>query len=389
MVGAAGAFLASFRDAGSPAPSSAAATGADPASETRFRADAQRFYADVKTSLVPLLAHVGTLPATLHQAESQPVSPDLAAVAHSWAEDVATARDLVGRLIPPARPVGVHVRDLYEFGAMVYGESARSLARLPALADGAARTETARSGRRLYLVGDRLFDQAKRLLDLHGDLGVDPMVTLPAEVPDFDKEGLGPGGASARIPEGSGFTEANPATIPATRWRDDHLGRLAGAARALSRTADPHRAIAVDRDQLRRWSGELQAASRDSAGPVPGARAARQGSFLLRLSLLVESESLAVLSTVTSPDDAAFEQAQRLRLIGDRLWGLGRDLFAADGVRLPASLDLAETGIDPGILRRGGMFNGHPPPLKPGEPADTGVPGGLRVPVPADVFPGA
>lgn len=388
MVGGVGVFLASLRDAGSPAPSSAT-PGAVAASEASFRADAQRFYAHVKTSLVPLLAHVGALPVTLHRAESEPASPELAVVAQGWVEDVATARDLVGRLIPPARPEGPYVRDLYELGAMVYGESARSLARLPALAEVASRTETARSGRRLYLVGDRLFDQAKRLLDVHGDLGVDPPVTLPAEVPDFDKEGLGPGGASGQIPGGSGFAEAKPTTIPATRWRDDYTGRLAGATRTLGRVADYHMAIAGDRDELRRWSAELQAVSRDCAGPVPEARAARQGSFLLRLALLVESESLAVLSTVGSPGDAAFEQAQRLRLIGDHLWGLGRDLFAADGVRLPASLDVAETGIDPGILRRGGMFNGRPPPLKPGDPADTGVPGGLRVPVPADVFPGA
>jgi hypothetical protein len=277
---------------------------------------------------------------------------------------------------------------VYELGATVYGESARSAARLPGLADAAERSRAARSGLRLHLLADRLFDQAKRLLDVRGDLGVDPAMVVPAEVPDFDKEGLAPGGASARAPEGSGFLDRDPPVIPSIHWREAHQERLADAVAILRRVTDYPVAVRGPRDRLRAWSTDLQAASRDLGGPLPREPVARQASFLLRLALLAESESLTVLTTAGSPAGSAFEQAERLRLVGDRLWVLARDLFAADGTPLPASLQPPETGIDPAILRRGGMFDGHPPPLRPGDPPDTGVPGGLRVPAPTDVFTG-
>jgi hypothetical protein len=352
-------------------------------------AEAERFYGHVRTSLVPLLAHVGTLPAALRRAERHPVPPDLTIAADRWAEDVATARDLVGRLIPPPGPEGLVVRTVYELGAMVYGESARSVARLPGLADAGERSRAARSGLRLHLLADRLFDQAKRLLDVHGDLGVDTAMVVPVEVPDFDKEGLGLEGASARAPEGSGFLDRDPPVIPATRWREAHLEHLAVAVAILRQVTDyPLAVTAGPTDRLRTWAAALQATSRDLGGPLPRAPVARQASFLLRLALLAESESLAVLATASSAAGSAFEQAERLRLVGDRLWLLARDLFAADGTPLPASLQLPETGIDPAIVRRGGMFDGHPPPLRPGDPPDTGVPGGLRVPAPTEVFTG-
>jgi hypothetical protein len=377
VVGLVAALLAAGRD-GRPAESRAA-------SQT---ADARRFYADVRTSLAPLLAHVAALPAALQRAESELAPDGLTAAAQAWAHEMDTARDLVGRLIPPPGPEGVPARSIYELGAMVYSESARSLARLPGLVEGGQRADAARSGLRLQLLADRLFDQAKRLLDLHGDLGAQPVMLLPAEVPDFDKEGLGPGGASARVPEGSGFAGRSPPLIPSIGWRDSHLGQLAGAVATLGGIIDYRLAVAGPHDELRKGSAALHAASRELAGPLPREPAARQGSFLLRLSLLVEAESLAVASTAASPADPAVGQAERLRLIGDRLWQLGRDLFAADGAPLPASLNLPEPAIDPTIVRRGGMFDGHPPPLRPGDPPDTGVPGGLRVPAPSEVFTG-
>jgi hypothetical protein len=352
------------------------------------KAEARRFYAHVRTSLAPLLAHVGTLPAALHRAELGAAPDEPAAVAQSWAHDIDTARDLLGRLIPPPGREGLPARTLYGLGAAVYGESARSLVRLQGLADGGQRIEAARSGLRLQLLADRLFDQAKRLLDLHGDLGTHPAMVLAAEVPDFEKEGLGPGGASARVPEGSGFADRSPLLTPSIRWRDSHLGQLAGAVATLGGITDYRLAVTRPHDELRTRSEALQRASRELAGPLPRDPVARQASFLLRLSLLVESESLAVAATAASPADPAVAQAERLRIVGDGLWQLGRDLFVADAAPLPASLDLPATGIDPAIVRRGGMFDGHPPPLRPGDPPDTGVPGGLRVPAPTEVFTG-
>ena len=341
----------------------------------------------MKTSLAPLLIHVATLPEALRRAELEPASTNLGAAAEAWVDDIATARDLVGRLLPPPRKEGRHVRELYELGTMLFGESARSLQRLDTVSDMGARVEAAQSGRRLHVVADRVFDQAKRLLDLHGDLELDMSVILPTEVPDFDREGPGSPGGSVPAPKDSGFADRDPPTIPPARWGIAHRRHLDGVAAILKQTADFSRVVSDARQHLARWSGELRAASRQLAGPVPETGAARQASFVLRLSLLVESEALAVLSVAGAPDGPTLQQAQRLRLIGDRLWMLGRELFAADGVPLPPPNQLPDTGIDPTMLRRGGMFNGHPPPLQPGDPPGTGVPGGLRVPDPNEVFP--
>src|SRR5438067_1009561 len=61
---------------------------------------ASRLYADVRTSLVPLLNHVRSLQTTLVAGSgTDPPAPGLAAQAGGWADDIATARDLVGRLI--------------------------------------------------------------------------------------------------------------------------------------------------------------------------------------------------------------------------------------------------------------------------------------------------
>src|SRR5258705_5861954 len=166
---------------------------------------AKAFYADVKLSLSPLLADVRPLKTALQTVATDANAPSasLRDAAGKWVDDMATARDLVGRLIPAASPEGRQVRDLYGLGTMLYTESARTVARTPRISEADRRVEATRSGLREYLLADRLFDQAKRLLNLHRDLQLET-VTLPAEVPDFEREGLQPGKPGSSSPDRSG-----------------------------------------------------------------------------------------------------------------------------------------------------------------------------------------
>ena len=341
------------------------------ANGTPREADTMPFYADLKISLAPLLAHTVALPAALEQAQRQPVSGEVAALAGGWADDAATARDLVGRLNPPASPVGLPARRVCELGAALYVESARTLERLAGEDRDEARIEAATSGLRLRLLADRLFDAAKRLLNPHW--ASDTSLILPAEIPDFEEEE-------------PGLLDHDPDTVPTSRWALDHRSHLADALDVLEQTAQ-FSALADSPDRIPAWSETLRTVGRRLAGPVPATRTAREAGFLFRLALLTQVEALTAAGTATAASDSTFAHAQRLRLVGDELWTLSEDLFEADGVRLEQQA-LPVAGIDRTILRRGGLFDGRPPPLAPGDRPDAGVPGGLQLPDPSKVFSG-
>lgn len=350
------------------------------AADARFVAEAKSFYDQVRLSLSPLLGHVQRIKATLRQAleENETPSASLADVVGPWAEDTATARDLVGRLIPPGRAEGVAVRDLYADSSMLYLESVRTLARTPRIPDAALRHETARSGLRIYDLADRVVDQAKRVLNLHGDLQLGEQ-TLPAEVPNFSAENLQPGAIGPAAPEGAGFADANEPRLRPGAWSARFAPALRGAMADLGQAAAAYRPAPPAPGALLALAGRLDAAGTEIGAAVPDSPAGREGLIALRLALLVESESLRVAASPAQ--DGAPVIAARLRLIGERLWGVGSDLLAGTGAALPAG-GIGDAGLDPALLRDGGLFKGNPPPLRPGEPADKDVPGGLRVPDP-------
>jgi len=350
------------------------------AADTRYVTEARSFYDQVRLSLSPLLGHVQLIKTTLRQAleESETPSASLADVVGPWVEDTATARDLVGRLIPPGRPEGAAVRDLYTAGAMLYLESVRTLARTPRITDAALRHETARSGLRIYDLADRVVDQAKRVLNLHGDLQLGEL-TLPAEVPNFVAENLQSGATGPVSPEGAGFADATGPQLRPREWSAKFQPALARAMADQREAAGAYGPAPSPTATLLALAGRLDAAAAEIGTPVPDTPAGREGLVALRLALLVESESLRVAASPAQ--DGAPVMAGRIRLVGERLWGVGSELLAAAGVALPAG-GIGDARLDPALLREGGVFKGSPPPLRPGEPADKGVPGGLRVPDP-------
>src|SRR5581483_11246869 len=119
--------------------------------------------------------------------------------------------------------------------------------------------------------------------------------------------------------------------------------------------------------QFRSLAAELGSAV--AAAPPGGQPAVNDSLAALQLSMLVDAEALR--------KPAASDSARRLHLIAAALWATGRDLAgrgSGPGGAVPA---LSPSGLDPALLDAGGLFNGHPPALQPGDPPDKDVPGGI------------
>jgi hypothetical protein len=152
-------------------------------------AETAAFYRDARLSLSHLLTHLPQQSQLFKELlGGKPPGPAVADLARSWAGDYATARDLVGRL--PAPAAAQPARDLYRLGAMLYVESARTLAAAPGAADPG---EEVRAARRAQLLGDAAFDAGHRLLLPQTESGA-IAVERPAvpAVPDFAADGVAP-----------------------------------------------------------------------------------------------------------------------------------------------------------------------------------------------------
>jgi hypothetical protein len=273
------------------------------------------YYQNVKAALAPLLIHVRDLPSAVGPfAASDPKVPDpsLTGMGDKLADDFATARDLVGRIPAPEPAIG----ELYETAVVLYVEAARTLAILPSA--GPDVTGTARQALRLRLIGDRVFDQSKRLL---GDLRppaarskLPDEIRLPNPMPDFAGEGIEP--------------------------------------------TDPD-ANAAQLDELKAPALRLP---RDSEARVTA-----------RLAALVAAESPRVPANGGAAETAS-GRALRLSAIGQQLWDTARRLARRDRHSLTP---FPGTPVDPAVLRTGGAFNGHPPAWHPGDDPGAGLPAGL------------
>lgn len=338
----------------------------------------QSFYQDVKASLAPLLIHIRHIPEVLH-AHAAPTAPapplSMRDTGRSWADDVATARDLVARLSPPSDDAGALTLELYELAVLFYGESARVVEDLTVVSPqgGVETAEFARSGLRLRLLGDRIFDQAKRVLgDPSGPEARRgrPQVaqsTLPDPVPDFAAEGIEPIGNVTSGSEGA-------KTRRTDRW-------LAQIRDLLGATAHSFRADAVPPPSG--TVAALETLARSAPSP------STEGIVAARLSALSHAEALRRLKeakTVSPSTSPALERARRLRLISERLWSVAESLLRREGTG--TADPLPSSGIDRSLLYHGGAFDGHPPLLRPGDDPGTGLPGGLPIVDPSTILGG-
>jgi hypothetical protein len=302
----------------------------------------------VRTVLTPLISHVREFPATVHGLidTENPVSPAVAKSAEQWGNDYATARDLVRRLTPPAGPRGQQAARLYETGAMLYVESARTASAAALAAPSGARTSMAAKSERLYVLGDRMFDSAFRLLNIDGAL-TPSVLRFPAAVP---------GDSNAPVSVGPPASSSLGVPVPTAAWLESHSTDLAQLA-----------------DLVRSMSGKrsaLQAGQRLIAAPISDAPA-QEAVTSLRLAALVKGEMESA-----SGESAVPGQAERLSLMADRVWNSALAVLGSSSGVDEDPLAIPAAPSDD-VLYTGGVFDGRPPPLNPGDPVDKGLPGGL------------
>jgi len=355
-----------------PHPRRAAVAGASGAS-------ADALFRDVARSLSPLVHSAKELAKLTSEVRSGSTpAPAVNQIAQGWETDFATSRDLVGRLpldsgAPVERP-----RTLYQLGAALYVESARAVPRLVAAAgDPAARSVALKRVSRIQLLGDRLFDAGTRLLGDVGPGGAIAEKRLPTEeVPDFRAAGLDAGSTAPGPPPAAAPYGDQLAKVAPGEWVGRHRAGIAGIVAAFDRSVPwVTKPGTADDARLRSAADYLETLAGGLGGDVPDSRLAREGALDLRLAALVEAESLRTSALGHDPADIA--QAQRLRLIAEQLWSLARGLLVSGRAGSASLYAVERSGLENSLLRTGGLFDGHPPPLRPGEDPGTGVPGGL------------
>ncbi|HVW35078.1 MAG TPA: hypothetical protein VHL53_21275 [Acidimicrobiia bacterium] len=306
------------------------------------------FYRDARRSLSHLLVHLPQQSQLFRELlGGKPVNAGTAGLVTGWANDYATARDLVGRV--PAPVSAEPARDLYRLGAALYVESARTLAGAGGTAD---QVGEVRAARRLQLLGDTAFDAGHRLVlpaTDGGEITVDRPAPVP--VPDFAAAGVAP-----------------PDPAPPRAAPPDDRGAL------LSRIAELSGRTSVWLTGGAAVPGGYQAAAGELRGLVAamvpaGEPTVDDSTSALALSALVDAEALR--------NPTVSDGARRLHLIAAGLWSVGRELAGRGSGPAGAVPSLPSSGLDPALLDAGGLFNGHPPPLRPGESPDKDVPGGF------------
>lgn len=308
------------------------------------------YYATARASLSPLIVHVRELPAALAGlAEGDAPAAGLRVRAMRWVEDCANARDLVGRIPVPPGPAGSHVGVLYQSAAMLHTEAAR----LAAAAAGPGSVDRRRAdavlGQRLYVLGDRMFDSAYRLLNDGGVLTRSDL-RFPGAVPDFSASPTGTLAPPAIVPVGA----------PLGAWIETHRSDVQALVAAMGREpAGTGAAVAGD---LTESQGRL-------GDPLQEIRA-QESVTGMRLAALV----LAEASTRSS--SSADVTTDRLVLLAGRVWSSSAALFPDADLRSVMTLS-SVAAADERVLFTGGHFNGTPPPLGPSDEPGTGLPGGL------------
>jgi hypothetical protein len=315
-------------------------SAASPAPPSATVTEAADLYRDARLSLSPLLVHLPQEQQLFTELlGGKPVVAGTAEMVTGWANDDATARDLVGRL--PAPAAIAPARDLYRLGAALYAESARTVAGAITAAAPAAEV---RAARRLQLLGDAVFDAGHRLLLPRTETGA-LTVDRPAAAatPDFAAAGVAPPDGSSPALGGDRST----LLVDVTRMMTQTSGWLTGGPTVSG------------------GNGPMAATLRSAASVL-----ASDSDAALAVAALVDAEALRA----PAPTDGA----RRLYLIAGELWAAGREIGGGPGSGPAAAPPaLPSTGLDPGLLDAGGMFNGHPPALRPGDPPDKDVPGGF------------
>lgn len=312
-----------------------------------------KYWTDAKTALSPLLLHVRQLPLSIKSVQDAQGSASDAQLRQAgvMAESFATARDLVGRIaVPATAPSGVG--ELLQVACQLYRQSALALPEIKSATAGPDRLAIAARAAALQAIGDRVFDQARRVLAIDAvgpnqapvEYRYVPPVPAVADLPgapvaensapaDLDRDLRA---AAAIIGEAGAGTTATPVA---------HVRSLRTIARAL----------------------ELGPAGRGE--DVTAAR--------LAISVAIVAEAADAVGQTKS--------TAALFLVSNDVWNLATTLNSKPH---PAIEQLPAPKLERSAVWSGGAFDGRPPALKPGEDVGSGLPGGLPAIDPTQILKG-
>jgi hypothetical protein len=316
-------------------------------------AEVMKYWSDTGNALAPLLLYVRLLPTAIKglQATTDETEDGQLRQYGVMAESFATARDLVGRIaVPAGAPAGVS--ELLQVACQLYRQSALALTELKIAQTDPARPAVLRRAASLQAVGDRLFDQARRVLDIdavgEGQAPVEYRYAPP-------------------VPAVADLT-GQPASSRAAGQNLDQDLRSAALLISEASTGKSS-APAATFQALRGIASGLEVNPAGQGEDVIGARLA------IALALLAEGAKV----------DGQPKSADSLLMLSNDLWNQARTLNPQPH---PALQQLDAPKLARAQVWTGGEFNGSPPALLPGQDVGSGVPGGLPKINPTEILKG-
>lgn len=328
-------------------PASAASEAGQPTAEVL------KYWSDSKTAISPLLLYVRLLPISIKGAQDADgsVSKPQMNQAAIMAENFATARDLVGRIAVPATAPAA-VGEILQTACQLYRQSALALTEMNPNAPGPASLATIQRAASLQALGDRLFDQARRVLRVDA-VGPDQAPVEYRYAPP--------------VPAVRDLVGAPAPAVPGDQNLDEDLSSAAALISSTS-SGEPG-APATTFAALRDIASRLEVGPAEQGEDILGARLA------IALALIAEGAKL----------DRQPESADALLMLSNNLWNQSRTLSADPH---PALRQLHAPKRTRSQVWTGGEFNGKPPALAPGQDVGSGLPNGLPKLDPTEILRG-
>ncbi len=316
-------------------------------------AEVMKYWSDTGNALAPLLLYVRGLPTAIKglQATTDETADSQIRQYGVMAESFANARDLVGRIaVPTGAPAGVS--ELLQVACQLYRQSALALTELKIAQTEPARPAVIRRAASLHAVGDRLFDQARRVLDIdavgEGQAPVEYRYAPP-------------------VPAVADLT-GQPAPARAAGQNLDQDLRSAALLISKASTGKPE-APATTFQALRDIASGLEINPAGQGEDIIGARLA------IALALLAEGAKV----------DGQPKSADSLLMLSNDIWNQSRTLNPQPH---PALQQLDAPKLARAQVWTGGAFNGTPPALLPGQDVGSGLSGGLPKINPTEILKG-
>lgn len=316
-------------------------------------AEVMKYWSDTGNALAPLLLYVRQLPTAIKglQVSTGEATEGQILQYGVMAENFANARDLVGRVsVPASAPAGVG--ELLQVACQLYRQSALALTESTNARSQPSRLAVVQRAASLHVLGDRLFDQVRRVLNIDA-VGKDQ---APIEY--------------QYAPPVPAVADLTGQAGPVRTGRDDLNQNLRSAALLISKSSTgTSEAPATTFQMLREIAGGLELNPADQGEDVLGAR--------LSIALALVAEGAKVAGQPQSADS--------LLMLSNDVWNQARTLSPQPH---PALQQLDAPKLPRARVWTGGEFNGKAPALLPGQDVGSGLPGGLPKINPTEILKG-